>query len=82
MSSRRDYYEVVGVGRSASAEEIRKAHRQPERKYHPGMNTDLHYDLELKFEEGNLKECDSQKAGCRPYRQARPQEIRTRVPRA
>jgi molecular chaperone DnaJ len=53
MSSKRDYYEVLGVGRSASAEEIKKAYRQPARKYHPGVNNDLHYDLEIKFEEGN-----------------------------
>ncbi len=55
MSSKRDYYEALGVGRSAHAEEIKKAYRQPARKYHPAVNNDLHHDLEIKFEEGNLK---------------------------
>jgi DnaJ-class molecular chaperone len=68
MSSKRDYYEALGVGRSAHAEEIKKAYRQPAHKYHPGVNNDLYYDLEIKFEEGNLKSALLEKLSCHKHR--------------
>jgi len=38
MAQRKDYYETLGVGRDASADDIRKAYRRLARKYHPDLN--------------------------------------------
>ena len=35
---KRDYYEVLGLDKSASADEIKKAYRQLAKKYHPDVN--------------------------------------------
>src|SRR6266545_457780 len=38
MPAKHDYYETLGVGRRASAEEIRKSYRKLARKHHPDLN--------------------------------------------
>jgi curved DNA-binding protein len=40
LMAKRDYYEILGVPRTASADEIKKAHRRLVRKFHPDVNRD------------------------------------------
>ena len=49
--TKRDYYEVLGVNRNASAEELKSAFRSLARKYHPDMNKEA--NAEEKFKEIN-----------------------------
>src|SRR5687767_2105883 len=49
--SKRDYYEVLGVNKGASNDEIKKAYRQLARKYHPDVSQET--EAETKFKEIN-----------------------------
>ncbi len=51
MSAKRDYYEVLGVGRQATEAEIKKAFRRLARQYHPDVNKNA--DAETRFKEIN-----------------------------
>ncbi len=51
MSDKRDYYEVLGVGKQASKDEIKKAYRRLARKYHPDVSQEA--EAEAKFKEVN-----------------------------
>ena len=52
MADKRDYYEVLGLDKSADDASIKKAYRQLAKKYHPDMNPG-NAEAEAKFKEVN-----------------------------
>ncbi len=52
MADKRDYYEVLGISKTASEADIKKAYRSMAKKYHPDMNPG-DAEAEAKFKEVN-----------------------------
>ncbi len=52
MADKRDYYEVLGLQKGASDDEIKKAYRKKAKQYHPDLNPDS-AEAEAKFKEVN-----------------------------
>ena len=53
MANKRDYYEVLGVSKTATDDELKKAYRKLAKKYHPDANPDNKQEAEAKFKEVN-----------------------------
>ena len=50
-TTKRDYYEILGIARTADGEEVKRAYRRLAMKYHPDRTTENKAEAEAKFKE-------------------------------
>ena len=69
MATKKDYYEVLGINKNATDEELKKAYRKLAKQYHPDANPDNKEEAEKKA----LYYLE--KVGMAPYINAKPKQL-------
>ena len=74
MAGKRDYYEVLGVNKNATDDELKKAYRKMAKQYHPDANPNNKEEAEKKFKNGGtitLQITDADQFKCLPTGEVR-----------